>query len=129
VEATLSAEGVGGIRHASFAGGVLFLETIDVWEPERRLGFSIRAQTEEIPKTTLDDHVTVGGRFFDVLYGEYGLERIANGGTRLHLRSRHRVSTDFNWYAHLWTDAVMSDLQRRILVVVKNRSELVVKHI
>jgi hypothetical protein len=129
VEATLSAEGVGGIRHASFAGGVLFLETIDVWEPERRLGFSIRAQTEEIPKTTLDDHVTVGGRFFDVLYGEYGLEPIANGGTRLHLRSRHRVSTDFNWYAHLWTDAVMSDLQRRILVVVKNRSELVVKHI
>lgn len=123
VEATLSAEGVGGVRHATFQGGVLFIETIDVWDPERRLGFSIRAQSDQIPATTFDEHVTVGGKYFDVLYGEYRLEPLANGTTRLHLTSRSRVSTDFNWYAHLWTDAVMSDLQRRILFVVKNRSE------
>jgi hypothetical protein len=123
VEATLSNEGIGGVRHATFEGGVLFVETIDEWEPQRHLGFSIRAQTEKIPPTTLDEHVTVGGKFFDVLHGEYVLEPLANGGTRLHLLSHHRVSTDFNWYAHLWTDAVMSDLQRRILFVVKNRSE------
>ena len=129
VEATLSAEGVGGIRHATFEGGVLFIETIDTWEPDRRLGFSIRAQTDQIPPTTLDEHVTVGGKFFDVLYGEYLLEPLPHGATRLYLLSRHRVSTDFNWYAHLWTDAVMSDVQRRILRVVKNRSELVVNHI
>jgi hypothetical protein len=124
VEATLSEEGVGGVRHARFEGGVLFIETIDRWEPERRLGFSIHAETEQIPTTTLDEHVTVGGRFFDVLYGEYILEGLANGGTRLHLVSRHRVSTDFNWYAQLWTDAVMRDLQTRILSVVRNRSEV-----
>ena len=123
VEATLSREGIGGVRHASFEGGVLFIETVDVWEPERRLGFSIRAQTEQIPPTTLDEHVTVGGKFFDVLHGEYTLEALPSGSTRLHLVSRHRVSTDFNWYAHLWTDAVMNDLQHRILLVVKNRSE------
>jgi hypothetical protein len=123
VEATLSQEGIGGVRHATFEGGVLFIETVDAWEPERRLGFSIRAQTEQIPPTTLDEHVTVGGKFFDVLHGEYILEALPNGGTRLHLVSRHRVSTDFNWYAHLWTDAVMNDLQQRILRVVKNRSE------
>jgi hypothetical protein len=123
VEATLSREGAGGVRHATFEGGVLFLETIDVWEPERRLGFSIQAQTQQIPATTLDEHVTIGGQFFDVMYGEYSLEPLANGATRLHLISRQRVSTDFNWYAHLWTDAVMSDLQKRILLVIKNRSE------
>jgi hypothetical protein len=123
VEATLSHEGLGGIRHATFAGGVLFIETIDVWEPERRLGFSIQAQTDLIPKTTLDEHVRIGGEYFDVLHGEYRLEALANGVTRLHLLSRHRVSTDFNWYAHLWTDAVMSDLQKRILFVVQQRSE------
>jgi hypothetical protein len=124
VEATLSREGLGGVRHATFAGGVLFIETIDVWEPQRRLGFSIRAQADQIPKTTLDEHVTVGGRYFDVLHGEYSLENLPGGKIRLHLVSRHRVSTDFNWYAHLWTDAVMRDLQRRILVVIKHRCEL-----
>jgi hypothetical protein len=121
IEATLSHERVGGVREASFAGGVLFIETVDTWEPERRLAFSIRA--DRIPKETLDEHVTVGGPYFDVLRGEYRLEPLANGITRVHLSSQHRISTDFNWYAHLWTDAVMWDLQKNILFVVRRRCE------
>ncbi|HEY6373634.1 MAG TPA: hypothetical protein VIX37_23870 [Candidatus Sulfotelmatobacter sp.] len=80
---------------------MLFIEAIDVWDPERRLGFSIRAQADQIPPTTCDEHVTVGGQFFDVLHGEYMLEPLSHGTTRLHLTSFSRVSTDFNWYAHL----------------------------
>jgi hypothetical protein len=104
VEATLSFEGVGGVRHASFETGVLFIENVDVWEPEGRLAFSIHAQTDRIPPTTLDEHVRVGGPFFGVLRGEYILEPLPNGATRLRLSSQHRISTDFHWYAHLWTD-------------------------
>jgi hypothetical protein len=122
IEATLSRESVGGVRHATFAGNVLFVETIDEWEPSRRLGFSIQADTKDIPPGTLDDHVTVGGPYFDVLHGEYVLEPV-DGAVRLRLISRHRVSTHFNWYAHLWTDAVMRDVQRSILYVIKNRCE------
>src|SRR5579859_1056044 len=121
VEATLSYEGVGGVRNATFAGGVLFLETVDVWEPQQRLAFSIHA--ENVPSTVLDEHVRIGGPFFDVLRGEYRLEPLGNGMVRLHLSSRQRISTDFNWYAHLWTDAVMSDLQQRILLVIRHRCE------
>lgn len=127
IEATLSNEGAGGVRNASFAGGLYFLETVDVWEPRHKLGFTIAAQTDLIPPTTLDEHVRVGGPYFDVLRGDYRLEPLRNGTTRLHLSSRHRISTDFNWYAHLWTDAVMSDLQKRILVVIKQRCETEMK--
>jgi hypothetical protein len=123
IAATLSHEGVGGVRQASFAGGVLFRETVDVWEPQHRLAFSIHPETSQIPNTTLDEHVTVGGPYFDVLRGEYRIEPLPNGTTRLHLTSWQRVSTDFNWYAHLWTDAVMSDLQKTILHVVQKRAE------
>jgi hypothetical protein len=123
VEATLSSEGVGGVRRATFSGGVLFIETIDVWQPMQRLGFSIKAQTDRIPNTTLDEHVRVGGPFFDVLRGEYRLEPLGNDVIRLHLSSQHRVSTDFNWYARMWTNAIMADLQIRILQVVKARCE------
>jgi hypothetical protein len=123
VEATLSHEGIGGVRNATFAGGLYFLETVDVWEPRHKLGFTIAAQTDLIPPTTLDEHVRVGGPYFDVLRGEYRLEPLRDGTTRLHLSSRHRISTDFNWYAHLWTDAVMSDLQKRILFVIRQRCE------
>jgi len=123
VEATLSYEGVGGVRHATFTGGVLFVETVDVWEPMQRLGFLIKAQTDQIPNTTLDEHVRIGGPFFDVLHGEYRLESLNNGVVRLHLSSQQRLSTDFNWYARMWSDATMADLQGRILKVIKVRSE------
>lgn len=123
VEATLSREGVGGVRHASFEHGLLFVETVTRWEPERALGFSIKADVEHLPPTTLDEHVKIGGRFFDVLDGEYRLEPLAGGRVLLHLSSQERLSTDFNPYAGLWSDAVMGSLQVSILQVIKKRCE------
>jgi hypothetical protein len=62
---------------------------------DRAAAAATSLETEQIPPTTLDEHVTVGGKFFDVLHGEYTLEALHSGSTRLHLVSRHRVSTDF----------------------------------
>jgi hypothetical protein len=123
IEATLSHEGVGGVRHASFERGLLFIETITAWEPDHLLAFSIKADTADIPPTTLDQHVTIGGRYFDVLNGAYRIEPIAGGNVILHLESQERLSTDFNGYAGMWSDAVMRSLQESILQVVKNRCE------
>jgi hypothetical protein len=123
VEATLSYEGVGGVRHASFERGLMFIETVTAWEPENRLAFGIKADTAKIPATTLDEHVTIGGHYFDVLDGEYSLETAPDGDTILHLKSEQRLSTDFNAYAGLWTDAVMRTLQGSILEVIRRRCE------
>jgi len=123
IEATLSSEGVGAIRHATFAGGVLFIETVTLWEPRQRLGFDIHADSANIPPRTLDEHVTIGGRYFDALHGEYRIEPRPDGSTLLHLVSRHRLSTTFNFYSRIWTDAVMRDIQENILYVIRNRCE------
>ena len=123
VEATLTHEGIGGVRYATFERGVEFIETVDVWEPQHRLSFSIVPNTATIPPTTFDEHVTVGGRFFDVLRGTYELEAAGAGHTRLILYSEQRLSTRLNPYAGLWTDYVMSEIQRRILIVIQRRCE------
>jgi uncharacterized protein YndB with AHSA1/START domain len=123
VEATLSHEGIGGVRNASFEHGLDFTETITEWVPNQRIVFTIKADTANIPRTTLDEHVTVGGRFFDVLTGEYDLHSLPNGDILLHLSSRERLSTDFNIYAAMWSDAVMRDMQSNILHVIRNRCE------
>jgi hypothetical protein len=123
VEATLTHEGVGGVRHATFERGVEFIETVDVWEPQQRLSFSIVPNTATIPPTTFDEHVTVGGQFFDVLRGTYELQPAGPGRTRLILYSQQRLSTRLNPYAGLWTDFVMSEIQRRILEVIRRRCE------
>src|SRR5262245_35369022 len=122
IAATLTGSGVGAVRHARFAGGVLFVETVTDWVPERRLSFTIQAQTDSIPPSTLDQHVTIGGEYFDVLIGTYELE--ASGeGIRLLLTSTHRLSTRFNFYSGLWSDALMQRIQRNILAVLKRRCE------
>ena len=61
---------------------MFFPETVDVWEPQKRLGFTIAAEIDKIPATTLDEHVRVGGEYFDVLRGEYRLEPLAKNLTR-----------------------------------------------
>ncbi|MCE9623946.1 MAG: hypothetical protein K8R69_00610 [Deltaproteobacteria bacterium] len=123
VEATLSHPGIGGIRKASFEGNVLFLETIDHWEPEKSLSFNIAADPDSIPQTTLDEHVTVGGPFFDVLKGQYEIETLGPDHVRLHLTSYYRLTTPFNFYSSLWTDFVMRDIQNYILGILRQRSE------
>jgi hypothetical protein len=123
VSAVLNRSGVGAVRQARFEGGLVFVETVTAWAPNRQLAFDIDPQTADIPPSTLDPHVTVGGRYFDVLSGEYDLFSTADGGTRVVLTSTHRVSTTFNPYAGLWAGAIMRSIQSNILEVLRARAE------
>lgn len=121
IEATLSHPGVGGVRNASFQKGLLFIETVDEWVPEKRISFSIKPDAHQ---TRLDPHVVVGGQYFDVLRGTYELEPAPNGdGVILHLWSHFRVSTHFNAYAGLLGTTLMRDIQNSILRVIQQRCE------
>ena len=125
ISATLSRPGVGGIRRARFEHGLVFTETVTTWRPDSVLSFTIRPNTDSIPPTTLDPHVAIGGRFFDVLTGTYELHRLSATRTRLVLRSRQRVSTPFNPYAGWWADRVMRSIQDNILEVHRARAEAI----
>lgn len=121
--ATLEGEGPGALRVASFHGGIRFLERVDEWRPGQALGFSIAVLPGSVAPYVLDEHVQVGGEHFDVLYGRFVLEPLGPRRVRLRLSSRHRLTTRFNAYAGLWSDAVMRDLQAGICAVIERRSE------
>ncbi len=123
IEATLSHEGIGGVRQASFEGGLLFIETVDIWKENQELSFTIVSDPKSIPPTTLDEHVVVGGRYFDVFRGTYRIEKTKEKNVILHLSSDIRVSTRFNFYSGIWANFLMKDIQNTILKVIKQRSE------
>ena len=123
LQAKLVGEGVGAVRYATFEKGVLFVETINEWDEPHRLSFSIRADTKDIPPSTFDEHVRIGGKYFDVLTGTYWIEDLGNGNVILHLSSSQRLSTRFNFYSHFWTDYLMADLQNYILGIIQKRCE------
>ncbi len=122
-EAVLEGTGVGSVRYAWFEGDLLFVEKVTEWEENRRLSFSIKADTANIPPTTLDEHMIVGGPYFDVLHGTYWIESLGPDRVRLHLASDQRLSTGFNFYSQWWTVRLMNDLQDYILRIIKARAE------
>ncbi|WP_185908043.1 hypothetical protein [Leptospira weilii] len=91
--------------------------------------FEIKADPNLIPITMLGSHVVSGDAYFDALQGEYELEynEILNYKEKrtavLHLRSKYRLSTRFNFYASLWGDFLMRDIQNSILNILRRRIE------
>ena len=123
VRAALDFEGVGAKREAIFEGGLIFDEKVSAYEHQKSMRFSIQANTYNIPSTTFDEHVLIGGEYFDVLQGEYILEEVAPGHFRLHLQSEFKLNTTFNFYASFWGRWIMKDIQQNILDIIKSRSE------
>lgn len=124
VKAELDYEGVGAYREAIFTNGLVFHETVTKYEDNRLMEFDIKAYPHEIPSTTLDEHVVIGGSYFDVLNGKYELEDLGNGEHRLHLSSKFELKTTFNFYAGWWGKLIMKDIQNNILRVQKKRAEI-----
>jgi len=120
IEATLSHEGIGGIRSARFEEGLAFVETINQWEEQRAIRFQIKVTPSASVKPPLTQ---IGGKYLDVFEGGFRIEPIDNDRAILHLSSQHRLSTTFNFYGGLWTDWVMRDLQNYILGVIRARCE------
>ncbi|MGB4770714.1 MAG: SRPBCC family protein [Chitinophagaceae bacterium] len=123
VKAELNYLGVGAYREAVFTNGLVFHETVTHYRENEKMVFSIRADPYDIPSTTLDKHVVIGGQYFDVLNGTYELEKLGEDHYRLHLYSHFKLATNFNFYASWWAKWIMKDIQQNILQVEKFRAE------
>lgn len=123
VRAELNYNGVGAYRKAIFDNGLMFHEVVKSYIDKSSMHFSIKANPYEIPSTTMDKHVVIGGDYFDVLDGTYVLQQLTPGTFRLHLYSHFKLTTTFNFYASWWAGLIMKDIQNNILQVIKQRSE------
>lgn len=123
IKAELDYEGVGAYREAIFSGGLVFHEKVLSYEHKKKMNFSITADPHEIPSTTMDEHIVIGGDYFDVLDGTYELQQLNDSTYRIHLYSHFKLSTTFNFYASWWAGWIMKDIQNNILQVIKQRAE------
>ncbi len=123
LEAELDTVAVGGVRKAIFDRGLFFTETVTQMQPLQTLAFHIEADPNSIPPAALDEHVMVGGKYFDVLEGKYEIEKLNDGTILLHLSSQFRLSTRFNFYSGFWSKLIMRDIQENILDIIKERCE------
>jgi hypothetical protein len=112
----------GPIRKSTWGKGVHFDEVIRQWEPLRHVRWTYRFAEDSFPAGALDDHVKVGGAYFDLRDTSYTLTP-EEGGTRLHIRVSYRISTDFDAYANWVAQRLLGNFSEVILDMYKARSE------
>lgn len=119
----LDKNGIGGIRHITWEKGIKFEEKIKTWEENKGFSYDINVDPKSIPPTTLDEHVMIGGKYFDVIEGSYKIDKINETKSSVTLTCRYRVTTSLNLYSKLWADFILDDFNKMILEVIKKRSE------
>jgi hypothetical protein len=102
------------VRHIRMGKGIHFDQVAADWEPNRRVRWLYHFSNNSFPAGALDDHVRIGGAYFDVLDTEYAL-RAVKVGTELRVRMSYRVSTPFNWYARPIAEILVGNFEEAAL--------------
>ena len=114
----------GRVRESRWGKHVHFDEVIEDWQPHRYLRWTYRFAPDSFPRQALDDHVVIGGHYFDVLDTSFSLQPGADGlTTRLTTRVHYRISTQFNFYADWVAQLLLGNLSEVGLRLYKTRSE------
>ena len=112
----------GRVRKLRWEQGVHFDEPILDWDENRYIRWRYVFAADSIPPGALDEHVAVGGRYFDLIDTSYTLDPEGDG-TRLSIHVTYRVSTGFNWYAARVARWLVDDSARTILAFYQRRCE------
>lgn len=113
------------VRHIEMGKGISFDQLVVDWQPAHLVRFEYRFTRDSFPPQALDDHVRIGGQYFDLRDTEYLLLPTAEG-TRLTVQISYRVSTHFNWYARLVARVLVGNFERTALDFYARRAEAVV---
>jgi hypothetical protein len=112
----------GRVRVSHWGKQVYFEEVVEDWQPHRYLRWSYRFHADSFPRRALDDHVVMGGHYFDLIDTSYTLSE-EGGSTRLHTVTRYRISTHFNFYADWVAQLLLGNLSETGLGLYRGRSE------
>lgn len=122
LDARLDRHGAGATRYLRWTGGVHFREHITDWDENRRLAWTFGFDPDSIP-AEIDSHLRPDSEASELLRGDYVLERLPDGRTKLVLTTHYKVSLPWNAYGRWWANRLLTDFHVSVLDVVKQRAE------
>ncbi len=112
------------IRECHFTTGA-FIEPVTAWEPPNRLAFDVAVQPPSMrelsPWNIHPPHVDM---LVQSQRGEFRIERLADGRTRLQGTTWYVITAAPAAYWQLWTDAIIHRIHRRVLDHIAERAEV-----
>jgi uncharacterized membrane protein YhaH (DUF805 family) len=124
IRADIAGHGVGAVRHCVFSTGE-FVEPITVWDEPRLLSFSVSGQPPAMEEMSFYsnlhpphvEHYLISNR------GQFELKSLPDGTTLLEGTTWYQNRFWPGVYWHLWSDAIIHRIHKRVLVHIKNLSE------
>lgn len=122
ISAAVDKKEIGGHRIGNFDGGLQFVETITIYEPNNAISFDIKVDPKSVGPKIFDQHV-LNGNYFRFVDANYELYSLGNGQVRLRLASNYQLTSKINFYGKFWGNIILKDFQDRLLEVIKVRCE------
>jgi len=114
----------GPVRKITMGKGVHFDQVVAESQENKYVRWTYRFYPNSFPPRALDDHVVIGGHYFDFKDTSYTLTPRGNS-TELTIRMQYRVSTQFNWYADNVARLLLGNAEEVLLNFYRHRSEAV----
>jgi hypothetical protein len=123
VAAEIHGEGVGAVRYCIFNTGS-FVEPIEVWDPPRCLRFAVTEQPPPMRELSpWQIHPPHLEGYLVCRRGEFLLEPLEDGTTRLIGTTWYTNSMWPQWYWYLWSDYCIHAIHYRVLVHIQRLAE------
>jgi hypothetical protein len=113
----------GEVRYSKWERGVNFRAKVTNREVNKSISWHYEFDADSFPKGSMDEHVAIGGRYFDLRDTTFNLLAHDGGTTTLELRAHYRVTTPINFYAVPTAELLGRDFVATILGLYKGRSE------
>lgn len=110
------------LRTLTLGKEVHFDQVVTDWTENRHVRWQHRYAQDSFPPYALDEHVVLGGHYFDITTTEYRLTPKGDA-TQMAVRMEYRVSTPFNWYAGPVANMLLRNFEEVVLNFYRRRSE------
>ena len=124
IRADIAGRGTGAVRHCVFSTGE-FVEPITVWDEPRLLSFSVSGQPPAMEEMSIysDLHPPHVEHYLVSKRGQFELKALPDGTTLLEGTTWYQNRFWPGVYWHLWSDAIIHRIHKRVLTHIKNLSE------
>jgi hypothetical protein len=122
--AEIDGRGVGATRKCNFTTGA-FIEPITIWDEPRLLQFSVLQQPPPMVEWSIynDLEIVHLDGYFKSVKGQFKLEELTNGRTRLQGTTWYRHDIWPSVYWKLWSDYILHKIHLRVLRHIKQEAE------
>lgn len=113
------------IRYSIWERGVNFKAHVTDSIENQYIKWDYVFDEDSFPQGSMDDHVAIGGTYFDLHNTAFTLVPIAKNETKLTITAEYRINSAINFYAIPASKILGTDFVKTILGLYKNRSETI----